>query len=230
MNSKMTNEPLAGSKISVNPFEKGGPFYKNIYFILFILGAIAITVVRPFMRHEPAPPKVISLLPNFSLKNQQGQIYGTNELNGKVYVASFLFTRCQTVCPLIAGKLKELQSKFAEAEMPVQIVSFSVDPEFDVPEVLLEYSQKWSNDKGTWVFLTGETAAMQQVMSGFAMSLEQPKADGSESMIDIAHSAKLVLVDWKGAIRGYYDSNSEGLDEVFHRSKHVLKQMQEPGT
>lgn len=199
------------------------PFYRNIYVILFVLGALFLTAIRPFMRREPAPPPVQGLIPSFELTSQEGVPFGSKDLQGQVWVGSFLFTSCTTVCPLIARSLVDLQKRYDEAGVPVRIVSFSVDPSTDTPEVLKEYAASVGADTKRWTFLTGEEPALKRVLSSFSMPFE-PKRDMGNGMMDIAHSQKLVIVDARGGLRGHYGSDSDGIDEVFHRSQHVLKE------
>jgi protein SCO1 len=78
-------------------------------------------------------------------------------------------------------------------------------------------------DASRWTFLTGEEIMLRKVLSAFSMSLE-PKMALEGGLMDIAHSQKIVLVDGRGGLRGHYGTDAEGIDEVFHRSQHVLKE------
>jgi protein SCO1/2 len=115
-----------------------------------------------------------------------------------------------------------LQQRYDQAGVEgIRLVSISVDPEYDTPERLREYGEQRGVDPRRWKLLTGEADAIRRlVVEGFRTPLGEPEASGG--LVDIAHSGKLVLVDGRGAIRGYYDIDSTGLDEVFHRSRHVL--------
>jgi protein SCO1 len=118
--------------------------------------------------------------------------------------------------------MKTLQQRFEEAKVPVKLVSFSVDPESDTPEVLNRYAEKNGITSADWNFLTGPTQNVATMLKGFHFSLE-PKVLQGNAFYEIAHTQKLVMVDPQGAVRGYYSSDSTGIDEVFHRAQHVLR-------
>ena len=198
------------------------PFYKNPYLIAFVAGAAVLTFIRPYLRRVPKPPAVIGLAPTFQLTNQEGLPFGSAELKGSTYVASFVFTSCQTVCPLITQGLVELQERYERNNIPVKLVTFSVDPLTDTPDVLKTYAEKLKADTGRWQFLTGAPTDVAAALKGFHFSLES-KIWTNNAFYEIAHTQKLVLVDGKGGVRGYYGSDKQGIDEVFHRSQHVLR-------
>src|SRR5690625_7542927 len=77
------------------------------------------------------------------------------DLNGSWWVADFVFTNCTTVCLPMSTNMSALQDKLAEENIDVQLVSFSVDPDYDQPEVLREYAEDYEADLSNWTFLTG---------------------------------------------------------------------------
>jgi cytochrome oxidase Cu insertion factor (SCO1/SenC/PrrC family) len=106
-------------------------------------------------------------------------------------------------------------------------VSISVDPEHDTPGVLADYAKGIGVDPARWTLLTGDPARIRSlVVDGFKTPLPPP-ATAAPGVIDIAHTGKLVLVDGEGRVRGYYGSDEMGLDEVYNRAQHVLKQQRE---
>lgn len=197
--------------------------------IAIVIGLVAIPMSRSCTRFEPPPPAIVSSLPAFSLiAAADGEPFGTEQLQGKVWIAGFVFTSCPTTCPAVTRQMHQLQERFAEASVPVDLVTFSVDPEYDTPQVLRAYASKYKAAPGRWHFLTAKsTVAMERVVvDGFRTAMGDKKAvDGG--MFDIAHTTKLALVDWDGNIRGYYRTDAAGLDEIFHRAQHVLKQKRE---
>jgi protein SCO1/2 len=118
-----------------------------------------------------------------------------------------------------------LQQRYDESGVDgLRLVSITVDPEYDTPERLQQYAESHGVDPRRWVFLTGDPERIRQVVQGgFKTFVGEPQTTGDD-LIDIAHSGKFVLVDGQGGIRGYYDSDELGLDEIYHRSLHVLKQ------
>ncbi len=202
--------------------------YRNPYVWGFVIGIVTLTAIRPLLRHVPEPPPVLSKLPEFSLVGMDGKPYGSAELRGQVYVANFFFTSCRSICPAIMQGMGRLQAGFAERNVQgVRLVSISVDPEHDTPEVLREYAKGMGVDPARWTLLTGDPEQVRSlVVDGFKTPVVSPPPQGA-GPIDIAHTGKLVLVDGSGRIRGYYGSDEMGLDEVFNRAQHVLRQQRE---
>lgn len=202
---------------------------RNPYVWAFLIGIVTLTAIRPLLRHVPEPPPVLSQLPEFSLVAADGKPFGSAELRGQVYVASFFFTSCRSICPAIMKGMARLQDGFARNEVQgIRLVSISVDPEHDTPQVLSDYGKALGVDPLRWTLLTGDPEQVRQlVVSGFKTP-DVPAPSGGAEPMDIAHTGKLVLVDGAGRIRGYYDSTEMGLDEVFNRAQHVLRQEREP--
>jgi len=105
-------------------------------------------------------------LPSFELVNQDGQAFGSQDLKGKPYVASFFFTSCVTICPKILGAMSSLQTRFAHEKLDIQLVSLTVDPDTDTPEKLKAAGQKMGADFTKWTFLTGTKDQLKEVIVG----------------------------------------------------------------
>ena len=155
-------------------------------------------------------------VPDFSLIDQRGATIALSDLHGKIWVADFIFTRCVAACPLMTDKMKKLQEEFAESG--VYFVSFSVDPEYDTPDVLFRYANRFGVDGNRWFFLSGEKRAIYHLtQEGFGLAIGQQESE-------ILHSARFVLVDRRGHIRGYYDSNEdEALQKLRRDMKHLME-------
>jgi protein SCO1 len=143
-------------------------------------------------------------LADFSLTDQAGKTVTLHDLAGKVWVADFIFTNCGGTCPLMTEKMRKLQ----EALPPdTNLVSFTVDPARDTPQVLAAYAEEHRADRGRWIFLTGDKEALYDVcVKGFKLPLD---TEGGTPAEPIAHSTRFVLVDKKGEIRGYYSGTEE---------------------
>lgn len=205
--------------------ERRRSLFRNPFVWAFFAGIITITLMRPLLRREPPPPPVIGQLPEYSLVDSSGQAFGSVDLAGQVYVTNFIFTRCTSICPLLTRAMGRLQQRYDENGVEgLRLVSITVDPEYDTPGRLRQYAESHDADPGRWVFLTGDPERIRQVVEGgFKTAVGEAQATGGD-LIDIAHSGKFVLVDGQGGIRGYYDSDELGLDEIYHRSLHVLEQ------
>lgn len=187
---------------------------RNPYVWGFVIGIVTLTALRPRLRYIPEPPPVLSQLPDFSLVGMDGRPYGSAELRGQVYVASFFSASCRSDCPVATKGMSRLQDGFAQKKIQgVRLVSISVDPEHDTPEVLTEYAKGAGVDPKRWTLLTGDPERVRRlVVFGFKLGF---------------HTGKLVLVDGRGRIRGTYGVDEMGLDEVYNRAQHVLRQERE---
>lgn len=137
----------------------------------------------------------ISKVPQFELISHDDVPFSSPSLEGKVWLANFIFTRCQMICPQLSREMKQIQNKLGTYSN-LRLVSFSVDPNYDSPEVLKDYALKQGADLKTWSFLTGEKSKIDRVLiDGFKIgSYDDP----------MLHSDRFVLVDARGSIRAYY--------------------------
>ena len=83
-------------------------------------------------------------LPEFEYTTQNGEKFGLSDVKGQWWLASFVYTNCKTVCPVMTKNMAKLQKELKANKLDIQIVSFSVDPEFDTPEILKEYAQGYA--------------------------------------------------------------------------------------
>lgn len=144
---------------------------------------------------------VLASVENFSLIERDGEPLSLADLKGRIWIADFIFTSCPGPCPIMTSKMSQLQTAFSAAE-DVLLVSFSVDPERDTPEVLSRYADHYEADKDKWLFLTGDK---KEIYSLAVSSLKLSVREDPESM-QIIHSTQFVLMDKAGRIRGYYNS------------------------
>jgi protein SCO1/2 len=163
-----------------------------------------------------------AVVPAFSLIESSGQPFTHKDLAGTVWVADFIYTTCPGPCLSLTSRMHELQDALPAS---VKFVSISVDPEADTPEVLRGYAQKNGADLSRWRLLTGpKTKVYELIERGFLVTAS-PNPDIKENPEDkFVHTTKMVLVDQRGAIRGYYDGLSDsGLAELKRDVKHLLR-------
>ena len=157
----------------------------------------------------PSPPaQVLGTAPDFVLHNRDGSLVGTSDLAGRPWVADFIFTRCALSCPRLTSVMKRLG-----ADVPgLTRVSFSVDPDYDTPEVLAGYALGYAISDPDWFFLTGAESDLRAVVvDGFKLPIvNEPPPEQASPDEPILHSSRFVLVDAEGAIRGYYLVNEPG--------------------
>ncbi|GEJ56784.1 hypothetical protein AMYX_15250 [Anaeromyxobacter diazotrophicus] len=175
----------------------------------FWLLALALPAAWPLVwaLRTPLPPPlpVLGEVPRFELTSEQGRAFGSPELEGHVWIASFVFTRCDTICPAITSTMARVQSRARNLEPALHLVSFTVDPEHDTPARLAAYARGYRASPRLWTFLTGPADAVQRaVVSGLHAAMGNDAPPGAEPAI--FHDTHLVLVDARGRIRGYYDS------------------------
>src|SRR5262245_48644466 len=150
-----------------------------------------------------APVKTTELLPepgnelgDYPCVERSGKATRTSELRGKFLVVDFMFTSCGGPCPRMSEAMSKLQGALAGAD-DVRLVSFSVDPERDTPEVLAKYADAHGAEQERWLFLRAELPELREIAYdrlGLVGSREQP----------IIHSPKFALLDRAGRVRGYY--------------------------
>ena len=149
------------------------------------------------------PASLDSPVPDFKLVNQEGKEVTLADLKGKIWIASFIFTRCHSSCPTVSATMARLRD---ELPKDIQLVSFSVDPRHDTPEVLAAYAKHFMADPKNWWFLTGDKEQIYRVSKkGFLLAVEEnpdPRADPGDLVV---HSNRVVLVDPTGMARTTYN-------------------------
>lgn len=137
----------------------------------------------------------------FELTNQDGKMITKRDFEGKIYVADFFFTRCQTICPIMAMNMKDLQEHYRNDD-DLKFLSHSVTPVMDSVPVLKAYAEKNGAIEGKWEITTGKKKHIYELArkSYFAVLDE---GDGGDQ--DFIHTEQFVLVDRSGRIRGFYD-------------------------
>ncbi len=164
----------------------------------------ATVTQSPLSKTSLAQYRVLAVLPDFQLTDQEGIPFGARELYKKAWIANFMFTRCMATCPAQTAKLAELQQRLTRhpAWDDIRLVSFSVDPAFDTPDVLGRYAKNAGADAEHWKFLTGSRDAIWQLSkSGFKLAV----GDDAVATTPIVHSPMFVLVDPYLRVRGFYD-------------------------
>jgi protein SCO1 len=161
-------------------------------------------------KHDELPK--FSTLPAFSLQDQNGAAVTRESLQGSVWVANFMFTSCPDVCPILTTKMASVRSRLVGERVPVRVVSFTVDPATDTPEVLKRYAKEHNADFPDWSFMTGSVDEIKTVVvSGFKQALGEKQEEQAGNGATILHGSHFVLVDRSGEIRGYYPSDNDGL-------------------
>jgi len=203
---------------------------RHIWVAAFVVGAVTLTALRctERLRHVPDPPEVMFQLPDYALVDHEERPFTPETMRGKVWIAGFVFTSCPSSCPVVTKAMGELREHLDRYGVDVQMVSFTVDPVHDTPEVLAQYFADQGVDSENWRFVTGEPReVLSLVRHGFKLGAGDREADEEGIAYDIAHSTKLALIDGDGAVRGYYGIDGEhGTDEIFERAQHLLAELE----
>jgi protein SCO1/2 len=168
-----------------------------------LVSSVFYIVIMLISGCSPAP-KPQRALPDFALTAVT--VDGTSPfdlrtLRGRAWIADFVYTRCEGPCPMLTANMAALQKKLPKA---IGLLSFTVDPDHDSPEVLTLYARTFKADPQRWFFLTGEkTELIRLVRDGFLLPVvENAAALPGERF---AHSTRLVLIDADSRVRGWYD-------------------------
>jgi cytochrome oxidase Cu insertion factor (SCO1/SenC/PrrC family) len=142
---------------------------------------------------------------NFTLTDRSGKAVRRADLDGKVWVAGFVFTSCGGPCPQVSATMARLQKELAD-QPDFRLVTFTVDPERDTPEVLTRYAEQYKADPDRWFFLTGKQDAVYALIKeSFKLGVEQAQGSARQPGSEVTHSTRLALVDRHGHVRGYYE-------------------------
>lgn len=170
---------------------------------LHIIFAVSIILASCATRHDDVKPVASSLdtLPTlrtvsaFTGTDHNNERFDASKMKGRVWIASFFFSRCGTVCPALNTVLSGLQKDYSDS---VSFVSLTSDPAYDTPAVMKDYAEQYNAKPGVWYFVTMPLDSMITVASR-DLGLVEPTAP------DI-HSTRFVLIDKKMTVRGFYDS------------------------
>ncbi|MBY0524945.1 MAG: SCO family protein [Gemmataceae bacterium] len=169
--------------------------------LLFLMAVLVAGCAAPSSTEEPL------LVPDFKLTERSGKDVSKADLDGKVWIAACIFTRCTTSCPQVSGVMARLQK---ELSADVTLVSFSADPKHDAPEVLSNYAKRFGADPERWLFLTGDTQKVYEfIQKGLRLGVMQNQGTARTPGNEVEHSSRLVLVDRKGRIRGFHETRPE---------------------
>ena len=195
-----------------------------------LIVAACIASSSASLRSEEPPP-LLYTVPEFSLTERSGRTVRDADLRGKIWIASFVFTRCEYGCDDITQTMHKLQQDFAQYP-DVLLITFTVDPQHDDVDELRRYAEKYGADANRWLFLTGpEKDVYRLLRNGFRITAEQNQGAERTPGNEVRHDNKLVLVDRDGRIRGYYEGRlatslpGEAKDDAKKRFKESQQQL-----
>lgn len=174
--------------------------------------ALGIAIVRARAPREPEL-EVLTRIADFELTDQDGRPFGSPQLREKVWIAGFAFTHCVSVCPMLTSQMANLQRRLAPRGDRVHLVTVTVDPENDTPEVLRAYADRHHADLRRWSFLTGDPEQVRATVTrGFMVPIGDRR--DVEDGYDILHTSQLMLIDSQHRLRGLYPTDEEGMTAI----------------
>ncbi len=150
------------------------------------------------LKNEPLLP-VYGEVSDIQLVDSTGKAFSRSDMLKSKWVANFIFTRCPSMCPTMSLQFKMLSKTLPD---DTNLLSFTVDPDHDTPEVLASYAEKYAVGSRRWVFVTGTKEAINKMIQSCHLGV-----DDDPNM----HSLRFILIDDKAQIRGYYDSTDPGV-------------------
>src|SRR5262245_7739623 len=195
-----------------------------------LLAGVAGLILFAGLSCRPTEPEALGTVPAFELTERSGQTVSNETLRGKVWIASFVFTRCTGPCPQVTATMERLQKELNLSRRDdLRLVTFTVDPERDQPKELQEYARHFHADGSKWLFLTGKKEDIHRLLvGGFKVGVQEKPANKRKPGDEFDHDTHLVVVDRDGTIRGYFwglapPGNAAG-EEVFENDLRKLRE------
>ncbi|MFT4801205.1 MAG: protein SCO1/2 [Flavobacteriaceae bacterium] len=194
--------------------------YKFFAIVLLILSIIIISIIYQILKPTEVLPifqpskvnaelvdstiqhvKKYHTISDFSLINQNGKTITQDNYKGKIYVADFFFTTCQTICPIMTDNMVKVQNKLKN-DSEIMLLSHTVTPEIDSVAQLKKYALKKGIDDTKWNLVTGEKKEIYRLARKSYLAV---KTNGNGDEYDMIHTENFILIDKKKRIRGFYD-------------------------
>jgi cytochrome oxidase Cu insertion factor (SCO1/SenC/PrrC family) len=207
-----------------------GVLWVSFAFLLAVIVAGGVLIMRQGGLSGLGSSEMLRPLaevPDFVLRERSGQPVSKADLLGKVWIVNFIFTQCVEECPLATSRMARLQEAFT-TETDVRLVSITVDPEHDTPEVLREYAKSLGAHPQRWLFLTGEKERIHRLArEGFRLGVfEASEADTSAPMPP-GHGAWKTALDFLQGFTpalalAHHDSSQGTKQAIQHSARFVL--------
>jgi protein SCO1/2 len=216
------DKPIIGKPQNLIAKNLGNLIESPFFWVIFVAFAFGVPLFKSFTQTKPDQPPVLGQVSDFTLINQNNKPVRFADFAGSVLVTNFIFTSCPETCPMLTKQMAKIQSRLMGVGPAIRLLSISVDPETDTPEVLKTYAEKYRVDHKIWQFLTGPIDQIQKaVVDGFQVAFENPSAQKIEDkgeklgLMEITHGEHFVIVDQLGQIRGYKRAhNDEEINEI----------------
>lgn len=142
---------------------------------------------------------------DFEFVDTEGRTVTKADLLGKPWIVCFVFTHCAATCPMVTNSMRELQDRLKDFDF--RLVTLTVDPDRDTPEVLKGYGEARGADFSKWMFLGGEQRAIYKLIHGsFKMPVKEMIGKDRQPGFEFIHSNNIILVDANGVVQGKFDA------------------------
>lgn len=190
-----------------------------IFLALFLIGVIAFATLRPIL----VLPR-ITLAPGYTLTDQDGNRLTNEDMRGKIVLYNFTYSRCEPPCPQTSAVMRQVQARLPEIEsygIPVELVTISIDPDHDTPQVLHAYAQKLDADQESWRFVTGPVDRLRWIIGGgFGFYFDHKEDDR------IVFDPGFILVDGLGITRAEYRSAEPDVERLLQGVQLIAEEVE----
>jgi cytochrome oxidase Cu insertion factor (SCO1/SenC/PrrC family) len=185
--------------------------------LALFFGLMMVALQRPTSAVDPDAqtpvirPDYPRKLVDFSLIDQSGHSFGRKDLNGKIVVVNFVFTSCSAVCPYVNAQMEKVQ-RLTAGQSDIKLLSLTMDPIDDTPQVLASYGLTFGQDPLRWSFLTGDQSEMRRLVGA---SFLPPDTTGQFGYMpgNFAHTQRIALLDKDGHLVEYFDGLNQNAGE-----------------
>jgi protein SCO1/2 len=199
----------------MNPPSRKLPWTAVIGLLLLVMTLALAFLLADLKSRGALKPRlpVLGQVANFNLTNQNNVAVTLGDLRGQVWAADIIFTRCPGPCARMTRQMKEIEVALPP-ESRAKLISLTTDPEFDVPEVLARYAERFNANTNHWTFLTGTKKEIGHLaIDSLKLSAVEKKPEDRTSDDDLfIHSTYIVLVDKRGQLRAVFHTDGEEAD------------------
>ncbi len=153
-------------------------------------------------------PAELKAMPAMGFTTHENKPFATSTLKGKYVLVNFYFTSCHGICPMLTANMRSLL-KLIEKQDDLQIISVSVDPAKDTPEVIKAFRAKYGITNANWLFLTGPQDDVLK-MARTAFNADTFTKDINRDLRDFLHTENFYLLDKDSYLRGVYRAKGMG--------------------
>lgn len=143
---------------------------------------------------------------DFELTERSGEKITKKDLLGKPWIVNFIFTRCAGPCLQLTTEMARLQEELDKRDLDARLVTITVDPDYDSPEILKKYAEGFGADPEQWLFLTGDKdETYELIRDSFKMPVQEMKGADRKPGWEVLHTTNILLVDAEGKVLGKYN-------------------------